>query len=134
MDKIKENIITDIKTAISVFAQIRKQRKNKSGGKAGRVKEFPFLVSGGFYNTVEGCTLSWCGKDVRDQAEKVFDGLPDEIRHSLQWTPKKGEFITRAKLWKSILKPSMPPQQYHMAMGRILHWYVHIKQNHRKDR
>lgn len=108
MVKIKGGVITNVKMAINAFVQIQKQRK-KNSSKVGRTKEFPFLVSGGFYNTVEGCVLSWCGKDVRDQAERAFDGLPSEIKHSLQWSPKKGEFIVRANLWKSILKPSMPP-------------------------
>lgn len=78
--------------------------------------------------------FSQFSKEVRNQAERAFDGLPSEIKHSLQFSPKNGEFIIRANLWKSILRPVMPPQQYHMAMGHILHWYAHIKQNDRKDR
>ncbi len=133
MDKIKGCVITNIKMAINAFVQIQKQRK-KNSGKVGQTKELPFLVCGGFYNTVEGCVFSQFSKDVRNQAERAFDGLPSEIKHSLQFSPKNGEFIIRANLWKSILRPVMPPQQYHMAMGHILHWYAHIKQNDRKDR
>ncbi len=108
MDKIKGGVITNIKMAINAFVQIQKQRK-KNSGKVGQTKELPFLVCGGFYNTMEGCVLSQFPKAVRKQAERAFDELPSEIKHSLQFSPKKGEFIVRAKLWKSILRPVMPP-------------------------
>ena len=128
MLKIKGNIFTDIKAAADAFLKIRRKRCGGNEVDAGRTKEVPYMVSGGFYNTVEGCTLSWCEKDIRNKAEEAFDRLPGEVKHQLQWSPKEGEFIERANLWRSILKPAMPPQQYRIAMGRIIHQYVHIKQ------
>lgn len=133
MNEIKGNIITNVKAVINTFTQLQKHRKSEKSGKVGQVKEFPFLIAGGFYNTIEGCVLSWCPKDLEEAAEGAFNRLPGELRHSLEFTPENGEFIIRAKLWKSILRPVMSPQQYHVAMGRILHWYVHIKQMQKED-
>ena len=81
----------------------------------------------GFYDTVEGCTLSHCEREIRDIAQKAFYTLPPEVRYSLAFLPKDGEFIARSHLWKSLLSSVMSPVQCRKAMIRIIHWYIHIK-------
>lgn len=84
----------------------------------------------GFYDTVEGCTLSHCGREIRDIAQKAFYTLSPEVKHSLAFSPKDGEFVKRAQFWKTLLSFVMTSSQRRKAMIRILHWYIHVKQIH----
>ena len=119
------NLINDIKTTVNLFLDIRKSRKDGSEIVLEKKRVFPIIQTGGFYNTVEGCTLSWY-KEICDVAEAAFDELPDEVKYELQFAPKSGEFKDRVNLWRAILKPVMTDIQYYTAIKAIIDWYIHI--------
>lgn len=119
------NLINDIRTAANLFLDMRKARKDGTEIVVEEKKVLPVIRTGGFYNTVEGCTLSWYD-GIRDIARKAFNELPDEVKYQLQFVPKAGEYKERAYLWMAILKPVMTDTQYHTAMRAIIGWYIHI--------
>lgn len=84
----------------------------------------------GFYDTVEGCTLSHCSKDVVRAAELAFDQHPQEEKLWLSFSPKDDEFIERAVFWKELLEPFMDPWQLKQVMLQIIRWYIHIQRMH----
>ena len=86
-----------------------------------------FITEPSFYDTVEGCTLSWCDQQIVDAVRSTFNELPSELKYKLAFVPESGEFIDRAYFWKELLRTILPPVQYKEAVGRILHWYIHIK-------
>lgn len=124
---MKNSILADIRAAAGLFPEIRKARKNGYALEVVQYKQLPIIRSGGFYNTVEGCTLSNCGEEIASRAQNAFDRLPEESKRLLQFSPKRGEFIDRAELWAFILRAELTPNQYHIAMSNILDWYIHIK-------
>ena len=119
------NLIKDIKTAVSLFLEMRKARKDGEEIVLEEKKVLPVIRSGGFYNTVEGCVLSHYD-GICDIASKAFGELPDEAKYQLQFVPKSGEYKQRADLWRAILRPAMTDAQYHTAMKAIVNWYIHI--------
>ena len=95
--KEKNTIFTDFKTAANLFGELRRARKNGSEVRIQRTIQVPYVNLGaGFLDTVEGCTLIHCGKDVFERVLEVFSGLPYEQKHCLVFAPKDGEFISRA--------------------------------------
>lgn len=122
-----QTIMNDLKAAAGLFVDMRKARKCGGAVRLEKKIQVPVFQSGGFYNTVEGCTLSHLSKEVRDLAEGVFNKLSDEEKHRMQFPPKDGEFADRVRFWRGILKPAMNGKQCHIAMCRIIHWYIHIK-------
>ena len=119
------NLTTDIKTAVTIFTNIRKARKD-GPVKVEKMKEIPLIVVGlHFYDTVEGCTLSHY-KAIDDIAKKEFDKFPEVIKRKLTSAPEAGEFIDRVILWKETLRPVLTDKQYHTAMKAIISWYIHI--------
>lgn len=119
------NLIKDIKTAVSLFLDMRKTRKDGTEIVLKKRKVIPIIQTGGFYNTVEGCILSRY-EGICDVAEVAFDKLPDKVKYQLQFSPKSGEFTKRANLWRVMLKPVMTDKQYHIAIRAIIGWYIHI--------
>lgn len=79
-----------------------------------------------FLDTVEGCTICSQAKDAFNAAQEVFAEQPQEIKRQLSFAPKSGEFISRARFWRELLKPVLPASQYYDAMGAIYRWYRHI--------
>lgn len=125
-------LFADIKTAAKAFGEVRKARKNgadKVEIKAQPLRVLPIINTVGFYNTVEGCTLSHCEKEIVDIAQKAFNELPYEERHRLMFAPENGEFVERAIFWRTLLEPVMSKQQTGKAMQQIVHWYIHIKRD-----
>ena len=126
---VNSSVLTDIKTAAGVFKDIRQSRKD--GREIVIQKRVVIPVMGsvglGFYDTVEGCTLSNCGNDIDAIARNAFRGLSNEEKYKLSGVPKDGEFIERANFWRELLRPVMTPRQYGVAITAILHWYIHIK-------
>lgn len=126
-----KNIVNDIRTAVKVVGEVKKARK--AGAGAAEIKVVPMKVlpvinvGASIYDTVEGCTLSWCDKEIVKAAREAFNALDCEEQHRLAFAPKDGEFIERANLWREILTPVMSPKQLRIAMLRILAWYIHIK-------
>ena len=131
---MKNNLFTDAKTAVNLFRDMRKARKNGCNVEIRNVAELPFINCGpGFLNTVEGCKLVNGDSSVYENVKQVFDGLSYELKNKLIFSPKDGEFIARAQFWKSVLKPVMDPKKYSLAIYLILHWYIHIKQMRMED-
>lgn len=125
---MKNNLVNDAKIAAKMFLHIRKARKQGREVRIEHRMQIPVLNCGpGFYGTVEGCTLSWLDRDIVNKARDAFDGLPYDEKLKLQSIPEKGEFIKRAKLWKELLSPVMTESQCHLAMIKIIGWYIHIK-------
>lgn len=124
-----KNIICDAKNALDIFRDMRQERKKGNEITVQKKITVPYIsVGASFYDTVEGCTLSWCGKDIVVKSQEVFNSLPDEEKKRLANSPKHGEFVERAIFWKTLLKPVMTEKQCHIAMNRIIEWYIHIKQ------
>lgn len=124
------SFISDIRTAAGIFKDIRQERKSGKEVVFQKRIVLPCISGGGvgFYNTVEGCVLANCGKDVNDIARTAFDRLPYEEQHRLSHRIEDGTFIERAIFWKELLRPLMTPAQYRRALIGILQWYIHIKQ------
>lgn len=109
---------------------MRKARKRGCGIRLEKKVKLPFIQSGGFYNTVEGCTLDHLDRKITDKAEEAFNKLSDEEKYRIQFSPKNGEFVERVRFWRNTLSPFMSEKQCHFAMYYIIHWYIHIKQMH----
>lgn len=125
---MKTNILSDIKTAASLFGEVRKARKSGAEIRVQQVKQYPFIFDmAGILSTVEGCTLINGDRTIFDIAQKAFNSLPYEVRHRLTFSPKDGEFTERVQFWKNLLKPVMSSKQYHTGMQTIIRWYIHIK-------
>ena len=77
------NIVTDIKTAVKMFTEIRKARKEGVAVEVRQCRQLPFIRCGGFYNTVEDLTLSYLDKRIVDSSQEAFNGLPDDVKHLL---------------------------------------------------
>ncbi len=126
---MKNNLLTDIKVAANFLVDIRKARKNGNEVKVEKTREVPYSQCGtGFYDTGEGCALSWLDKEIRYAARMVYNGLSPEERYKLSSPPENGEFVERALFWKEMLGPVMSKKECHIAMNRIIEWYIHIKQ------
>lgn len=126
--KEKNTILTDFKTDVNLFGDLRRARKNGSEVQIQRMIQVPYINAGpGFLDTVEGCTLMHCERDIFERILEVFSGLPYEQKRCLAFAPKDGEFISRAQFWINTLKPVLTARQYHIAIDAILHWYIHIK-------
>lgn len=122
-------ILNDIKAASEAFVKMRQMRKEGAEIKVRYSREIPCVsLEPAFYNTVEGCVLSYCSADIRKSAQGAFLALPYEKASQLENPPKDGEFIERAHFWRSILEPVMTPEQCRKSMIAIIHWYIHIKQ------
>lgn len=123
-----KNILADIKTAVSVFGEVRRARKSGAEIKMQKVKQCPVILdTAGILSTVEGCTLMNGNREIFYIVQKVFNELPYEERHRLTFSPKNGVFNARVQFWQKLLRPAMSAKQYHEAMQTILRWYIHIK-------
>lgn len=128
-----KNIINDAKVCVSIFKDMQKVRKQGGDVALEKKVQIPFIRCGGFYNTVEGCTLSHLDREIVFRAQEAFAGLADDEKYRLQFSPKNGEFIERARYWKGILKPVMTEKQCLVAMNCIIGWYIHIKKMQLKE-
>lgn len=121
-------LIKDIKIAVNIFRDVRKARRIERENT--RV-EIP--AAGSFHDTVEGCTLANCEKEIHKIAMRTFAELPYDEKEKLIPMPRDGEFIDRANAWKELLSPVMTEKQLRKAMIRIIHWYIHIKHLKREE-
>lgn len=125
---MKNNIFTDINTAVSVFADARRARKKGMEVTVKRLMEIPAIKPDpAFLNTPEGCMLANRDREVFDIVFHVFHQLPTEEAHRLEFSPKDGEFADRARTWKAALKPVMIDRQFYLAIRLILGQYISIK-------
>lgn len=121
-------IIKDIKTSAGIYKRLRE------AGKEGRELEvktsvvIPLINTGpGLLDTVEGCAIANASWNLYNLIAPIFRSLLYEDRHRLAFSPVSGEYAGRALLWKALLKPVLPPEQYHRAMRLILNRYVWLK-------
>lgn len=91
-----------------------------------------YVMKPAFYNTVEGCRLSNCGKGADMAGRAAFKAMPYEMQRAMEFSTKSDEFIERAKLWQEYLRQAAPGKDGHAAMVGILSWYRHIKHMKRK--
>lgn len=125
---MKNNIFTDISTAVGIFTDARKARKQGREVTVKRIMEIPVIKLGpAFLNTPEGCMLANHDRKVFDIAFNAFHQLPAEEAHQFEFLPKGGEFVERAGIWKTTLKPVMTDRQFHFAIGLILDQYINLK-------
>ena len=71
-------------------------------------------------DTVEGTVMFNCGKDIYAK--------PYEVKKSLSFSFKDGNYIDRADFWRQALESVLSEREYHIAVGKILRWYIHCKQ------
>ena len=93
----------------------------KAGRKVMPVKEIPTLKFDTWGWTMEAC-LSF-SRPTREAVIAAFHTLLPEAQELLTHAPKRGEWVPRAKLWKSLLRV-LPFEQRNEAMLKILAWYV----------
>jgi len=124
------HIVTDIKAAVKIFSEIRKARKEGAEVKVRQCRQLPFVRCGGFYNTVEGLTLSYLDKKIVDSSQEAFNGLTEDVKDLLYFSPKDGEFADRANFWRYLLELVLTAEEMRTAMICILRWYIHIKHMH----
>lgn len=130
-DCMKSELIADFMAAVDLFRDRRKARTERAALEENRIVQFPIPAiecGAGFYDTVEGATLSHCERYIVIAAQMAFQELPPAQKRRLSFSPKDGEFTARAQLWKELLGSVLPPELAGKAMQRILHWYIHIKQ------
>ena len=126
---LMKSILSDIKTAVSMFREVRKDRSSGSGIRVQQVKEYPVLTTCGILSTVEGCALINGNSEIFCIAQQVFNKHPYEERHRLAFSPQNGEFTERVRFWRELLRPVLSEKQCHEAMQTIIRWYIHIKRN-----
>lgn len=75
----------------------------------------------------------WCGimewglfyGDLEHAIRAVFNNFDPQIQRDLTFTPKSaGDWIARANLWRSALKPALPAEWYYPTMSKI---YAHYR-------
>ncbi len=126
-----EKFFNDVKTAVDVFAEIRRARKEGAVVEVRKSRMLPVFNAGaGILDTVEGCTLWNHNNEVFKEIRGAFNTLPAEEKRRLAFSPKDGEFTERAYFWKALISSALPPEQTRKAMISILHWYIHIKRIH----
>ncbi len=121
-------IIKDIKISARVYKRLREAGKE---GKELEVKTsvvIPLINAGpGLLDTVEGCAIANVSWNLYNLIDPIFSCLLYEDRHRLAFSPANGEYVGRALLWKALLGPVLPLEQYHKAMRLILNKYVWLK-------
>lgn len=93
---MKNNLLNDMKTAVNLFGDIRKARKDGQEVTVKKVREIPIITGGiicnGFCSTIEGCALagvsSRLGSKEVDTAQRTFNALPEEERKPFLYTPR----------------------------------------------
>lgn len=124
-----KKFFSDVKTAADVFTDIRRAGKEGTVVEIRKSRALPVFTAGpGILDTVEGCTLWNCNKDVFDEIQDTFNILSVEEKRRLAFSPKNGEFIERASFWRALIASVLSPEQTRKAMLSILQWYIHIKQ------
>lgn len=119
-----KDFIDDVVKAVQYFGQVRKNRKADSSS----VIRIPvYVMKPAFYNTVEGCHLSNCGKGADLAGLMAFKAMPYEMQRAMEFSPEPDEFIERAMLWQEYLRQAVPGKDGHAAMVGILSRYRHIK-------
>ena len=69
-------------------------------------------------DTVEGTVMFNCGKDIYAKANEFFKTLPYEVKKSLSFSLKDGNYIDRADFWRQALESVLTEREYHIAVGK----------------
>lgn len=112
--------MTILQDYVNGFKEIRAARKSGMTIKA--VKAVPRIQTGYWGWTMESTIFSG---ELARAVNVIFDGFDEETKHALTFTPSPGEWAERARFWKNVLQPALPPSQYSAAMQVILSHYVH---------
>lgn len=121
-------MMQDIKQSVRVFKTIRKQRRSGTEPELRFCVKIPVIrTTGSTYDTVEGCVLANCGREIETAARKAFNGFPDEKKRRFLSSPCNGEFKERATYWKESLSLYLPEKLTHRAIVAILRQYIRIK-------
>lgn len=129
------NLLHDIKATLKFITQMRKARKAGAAGIETRpVRTFHKARPTRWAFTMEGCLLasyvSIVSSETRQAVISAFYTLPEKTQRALTFTPEApGEWIQRAALWRELLRPVLPPKEFHHVMGIFARHYVRcIKQ------
>lgn len=114
-----KKFLNDLKAASAFFKDLRRQ---KPDGNSCNVTEYCFM------DTVEGTVMFNYGKDIYVKANEFFKTLPYEVKKSLSFSFKYGNYIDRADFWRQALESVLTEREYHIAVRKILRWYIHCKQ------
>lgn len=121
--------LSKICEACKIAAAAHKAMRN--GCEVQITAELPVLKTGSGYGwTPESCTLSWCDPETERAAKQVFCTFPEEVRHSMAFVPKAGEFCDRARYWQNALRLALTAEQYYEAMRAIYEAYKRVKWIH----
>lgn len=126
------NLLHDIGAAVKFAFQMRRARK---AGAAAIQTRPVWTVPQKRFNlwgfTMEGCLLDLnVPSETRQEVISAFYTLPETTQHALTFTPEaSGEWIQRATFWRELLRPVLPPKEFHHVMGIFARHYVRcIKQ------
>lgn len=123
-----KNLIKDIQQSARVFQLMRNQRRSGIEPELRLCVKIPIIgTTGSIYDTVEGCVLANCGREIDAAARKAFKDFPQEQKRRFVFVPQNGEFPERAKYWREALIPYLPEKSIHRAIGAILSKYIKIK-------
>ena len=118
-----KKLLEDLRTSAKVFGDLRKVRaEGYEPGRPKTVYRVPFVRMGSWGFTPEACLFY---RETDRPVVEAFDRLPEDVQHALTLPPVNelpGGWVERAKLWALVLRPALPPEQYHGVMLRLLHW------------
>ena len=118
------NILQDIKTAATVFKEVRRARKEGAAVETRTRKVWTVPVRKPDYWTwTMEATIFYHGEEKASVA--VFDTFPEDVQHALTFGPKRGEWADRVRFWQEHLRPALPPREYHKVMLTLTHWGCH---------
>lgn len=118
---MKQNIITDAAQAVRITKEIRTARKQ--GQSVGTTRRVPLIRTGYWDWTMESGLFYDKPQEVKQAIRTVFRELPEEVQHSLCFTPNtEAEFVARAQFWKEALR-SVDTKNRSQCMIIILKWY-----------
>ena len=125
---LKENIFSRLLKRTHIFKPTKGQAQLEP-----LIRKQECTPKVGFLNTVEGCILINCGREIFFPARNAFRMFPYETQKKFLYSPQNGEFLERAQFWKTTLHLVLPDKEYREAMIAILRWYRHIKQIEKQE-
>lgn len=128
----KGNIFSDVVTAVKLTAEVRKARKAGTAVEVVRkAYTIPVLKTSCWVWTPESC-LFYTEKWI--PIKEAFKVLPEDVQHSLTFTPKDGGWPGRIQFWREQLRPVLPPKQYHEAIMILAAWGRRCVQRRREGK
>lgn len=90
----------------------------------------PVIDTGCWTFTMEACLLTG---ELEKAVRSVFATFPEKIQHALTFTPNSGGWADRAQFWQTILKLTLPSEQYYAALRKILAHYAKVVRRRQRD-